>query len=83
MALYIISYDLIDPGQNYEKVSKGLKKIGAKSVLLSQWAVEVDNTTAEKLFDAIHPLFDGNDKLLVTKVSDWVGIRLMTDLNTL
>ena len=37
MALYLISYDLLKPGKNYDPLLDALTQQGAKRVLLSQW----------------------------------------------
>ena len=39
MALYLISYDLLTPGKNYDPLIDALTQQGAKRVLLSQWTL--------------------------------------------
>ena len=46
---YIISYDLVAPGRNYQPLSDELARIGAQRVLLSQFAVRRVGTTASAL----------------------------------
>lgn len=79
---YIISYDLIAPGKNYQPLYDALQAAGAKRVLLSQWAVKI-NQTAEQLRDAIRAYMDANDRLLVDELSDsnWASWNALIDLN--
>ena len=39
MALYLISYDLLKPGKNYDPLIDALTQQGAKRVLVSQWTL--------------------------------------------
>ena len=41
---YLISYDLMKPGKNYDALWAALKEIGAKRVLESEWLVKRINT---------------------------------------
>ncbi len=60
-----ISYDLMNPGQNYEKVAAAIKSLGtASKLLLSLWYVK-SNYTAEQAQDAVAKANDPNDKILV------------------
>ncbi len=64
--LYIISYDLNAPGQNYEPLYDALRDLGARRILASQWAVDRDNTSCRQLYSHLARYVDANDKLLVT-----------------
>jgi hypothetical protein len=65
-----ISYDLMNPGQNYEKVTTAIKSLGtASKLLLSLWYVK-SNYTAEQARDAIGRAADPNDKILVIDVTN-------------
>jgi CTP synthase (UTP-ammonia lyase) len=60
-----ISYDLMNPGQNYEKVAAAIRSLGtASKLLLSLWYVK-SNHTAEQARDAVAKAADPNDKILV------------------
>ena len=80
---YIISYDLVAPGRNYQPLSDELARIGAQRVLLSQFAVRRVGTTASALRDHLKKFIDSNDGLLVTCLdsSDWAYLNTMTDPN--
>jgi hypothetical protein len=65
-----ISYDLMNPGQNYEKVAAAIKSLGtASKLLLSLWYVK-STYTAEQARDAVAKAVDPNDKILVVDVTN-------------
>ena len=67
--LYIISYDLNKPGQNYPELYKAIKTCGSWSHRLdSTWLVD-SNLYAQSISDRITPHIDKNDYLLVFRLS--------------
>lgn len=82
---YVISYDLLKPGQKYDALWKELERLKAKRVLESQWAVRRTNTNAEKLRDHFKIFIDSNDRILVVCVDndDWAGWNLRNKISTL
>ena len=80
---YVISYDLNNPGQDYESLISALKRSGAKRVLQSQWCGRWKDTTAADLRDAFWQYMDSNDRLLVTCIdsTDWAGMRLIIKIS--
>jgi hypothetical protein len=65
-----ISYDLMNPGQNYEKVAKAIVSLGTASKLLfSLWYVN-SNFTAPQARDAVAAAADPNDKILVVDATN-------------
>lgn len=65
-----ISYDLMNPGQNYEKVATAIKSLGtASKLLLSLWYVKSDYT-ADQARDVVAKAVDANDKILVVDVTN-------------
>lgn len=46
MALYIVSYDLNKPEQDYPKLISELKRLGAIKILYSEWLLKIDETAA-------------------------------------
>ena len=82
--LYIISYDLRKPGQDYKNLYAALKKISAKRVMQSLWAVKRINTNPVKLRDYLRTFVDADDRLLVAtfESSDWASWNAMVDFNT-
>jgi len=80
---YLISYDLIVPGKNYQPLWNALAELGAKKVLLSQYIVRRNNTSAVGLRDHLVQFVDANDRLLVVCLdsTDWAGRHLMVQVN--
>lgn len=71
MNVYLISYDLHSPGQDYEKVHEAIKSINPKSwakVLESLWLVP-SNLSIVQIRDRIANSMDRNDRLFVTEIS--------------
>ena len=81
--LYLISYDLTLPDRDYKTLHRELRKMGAKPVLKSQWAVKLNNTTTTNLRDLLSDFLDDNDVLLVTLFTSWASFNLSTDFDKL
>ena len=76
MARYIVSYDLSQPGQDYDDLYKRIKSYGSwAEVTESSWAIETDQT-AKEILDYLKPAMDHNDRLLVGRLgtSAWTGL---------
>jgi hypothetical protein len=84
---YEISYDLNKPETafDYKRLYKELNELGAKKILYSQWVVHRTGTSAANLRDYLWKFMDGNDRLMVVCLnsSDWAGMNLMNDPNTM
>ena len=82
---YIISYDLVAPGRDYQTLWNELARMGAQRVLQSQWAVRRVETSAAGLRDHFRQFIDSNDRLLVTCLdsSDWASLNAITDPNNI
>ena len=82
---YVISYDLNEPGQDYERLFAALKDWGAKKVLYSQWCVRRNGTTAAKVSDHFWQYMDSNDRILVIAIdgTGWAGYRLMNKISAM
>lgn len=83
MARFVISYDLITPGKNYDALWAELGRLQAKRVLLSQWAGRINATSASHLRDHLRQYIDANDRILVMDAdsADWAGYNLMARLD--
>ena len=77
MNTYIISYDLSEPGQNYEDVLNAIKEHSGWARLGgSAYVVLSENSTAE-VRDKIAAAIDSNDKLFVGTINApaaWIGL---------
>lgn len=83
MPLYLISYDLIKPEKDYPDLIDHLEQIGAKRILLSEWALRGDFTAKDVYADVWKNGKMGvKDKLFVTRMNGWVaspsmGIKIL------
>jgi len=80
MKSYLITYDLMKQGQNYEELYKEIKAIGSWChILESNWVIKTD-LTAVQVRDRITPHIDKNDKVFVAHLSgEAAWIRLDTE----
>lgn len=74
---YLITYDLVAPGQDYEDLFEAIKEIadGNWHALDSVWLIGHAGPAAT-IRDALLPHIDPNDKLLVVKLTGegaWKG----------
>ena len=82
MPLYLISYDLLMPGKNYEPLIDALTQQGAKRVLLSQWTLNT-YSSPKQIRDWARRYMDNNDRILILEInSNWSSYATLVDLNT-
>jgi CRISPR associated protein Cas2. len=67
---YVITYDLMKPGKDYEPLWKALASIGAVRILASVWLVRRTGTTPKGIGDYLVGFMDANDRIFVTEVPD-------------
>jgi hypothetical protein len=80
---FLISYDLRQPGRNYQPLWDELARVGAFRVLLSAWYLN-GNYTCSQLRDHFRQYIDANDALLVVEFAynaAWTG-QLIQNLPT-
>lgn len=66
---YLVSYDLIGPNRDYDKIIGKIKTYSSWArVLESVWVIKTDKT-ATQLRDDLFSAMDGNDKLFVAQLS--------------
>ena len=83
MPVFMVSYDLHRPGQQYERLLNTLEhELQGRRVLHCQWAVRAKGDAKAVLAHLRPTLIDGNDRLLVMDRDslDWAGINLATRL---
>ena len=71
--VYIVTYDLNNPGQNYENVIQAIKDASTGaccSYWKSSFLIKSNYQTATEVFDIIKPNFDKNDSCLVIEVKN-------------
>lgn len=69
MALYLVSYDLDKPGQDYPDLIARLKQFGAQRVLYSEWLM-VNNASSQAIRDDLLRFMDSNDRLFVAELKN-------------
>lgn len=72
--VYLITYDLNKPRQNYAGLYEAIKELGAWwHYLDSTWIVDT-SLNSSQIYDRIHPTMDSNDYLLIIRVTrDYKG----------
>jgi hypothetical protein len=73
MAIFIVSYDLNAPGQNYQPLYDALESVIHCHPLDSFWLIDVDQSAVE-VREALRSFMDSNDSIAViefTPDADW------------
>jgi hypothetical protein len=76
-SVLLISYDLINPGQNYEQLMKLIKNYGSWARLGGSAYLISTEQTPVQVRDSLKSVLDENDKLFVgvsPRPSAWVGL---------
>lgn len=83
MALYFVSYDLVK-NKDYSKIIDELKRLNARRMLKSNWCLTRPTSGESKnLRDHFQKFIDSDDRLVVSEVTDWAGLRMMDNPNNL
>jgi len=83
MAVQLISYDLLKPGQEYTDLFDAIKSVGTKwwHCLESVWLVETALASSQ-LRDTLRSYVDSNDKILVVALEgNWATLGLTPKCN--
>ena len=85
MNTYLISYDLVAPGRDYQLVYDYMKKFGERAKPLYTVYLVYTDKLASQIRDELKNLVDTNDKILVIKVdtSAWASFNLSTSADWL
>ncbi len=67
---YLISYDLLKPGKDYQNLWDALHKINAVRILESEWVTNRNGTTPINVANYCLAHMDANDRILVTEMPD-------------
>ena len=70
--LFLITYDLKKPGQNYTELYDSIKGCGQwQHPMESTWVVKVSNlTSSNDIYNLLRPKIDDNDFLFVVEITD-------------
>lgn len=75
MAVYLITYDLKQPGRNYQPVYEYLKRFTHCKGMESVWLLETSKSTAS-ILDDLKSLTDKSDVVFVTRLQrDWASLH--------
>lgn len=69
MRMFLVSYDLNRPGQQYASLINRLEQLGARRVLYSQWMLRTA-TPVEALRNDLQRFLDAGDGILVVDVTN-------------
>ena len=69
MTVYVVSYDLRKPGQNYEPLWDRLAEWKAARFLESDWLIDTNPGFAVSIRDDLKRYMDANDGLFVAALS--------------
>jgi hypothetical protein len=69
MSVYLVSYDLDKPGQDYTDLINAIKQISGVKTLYSEWFVVTQTMNAKTIFDRLSAFIDSNDRLLIVGLS--------------
>ncbi|WBX83547.1 hypothetical protein [Sphingosinicella microcystinivorans] len=73
MAIFLVTYDLKKPGQNYEPVHDYLKQYNYCKGLESVWLLDTE-VPASKIRDDLSKLIDTNDETFIVRLQrDWAS----------
>jgi len=71
MALYLISYDINEKDAfEYKPLWERLEQLGAVRILYSEWALEDEVGRAGAIYQAVGPLTQQKDRLLVQELTN-------------
>lgn len=74
--MYLINYDLKNPGQNYDDLIKAIKGYGSwAKIARSCWAIK-STKTAVQIREDLKQHIDSSDVLFVCKFEDWASYNL-------
>ena len=73
--LYLITYDLMTPGKDYDALIRALREIGAERRLYSVWLVRYAGVAPIDLAEYCLRFMDANDRIFVTEVPDDFSYR--------
>lgn len=73
MAILLVTYDLKQPGRNYQPVYDYLKQFTYCKGMESAWLIDTNISTGN-VRDALRAIVDANDAVFVVKItSDWAS----------
>lgn len=77
MKCYAISYDLIGPNRNYDKIHKAIRDLGFFACIHESLFIVKSTFTSSQLYDILIKNLDNNDKFLVIELgkdATWINL---------
>lgn len=77
MKCYAISYDLIGPNRNYNKIHQAIRDLGYYAYIHESLFIVKSSKTSSQIFDILIKSLDSDDKLLIIELSNnatWIGL---------
>lgn len=68
MAIYLVTYDLRNPGRDYTPVHNYLKRFVHCKGMESVWLLQAPDGSEKGIRDALNALIDRNDRSFVTRL---------------
>ncbi len=73
---YLVTYDLMSPGQDYSDLYRAIENLGeARHGMQNVWFIE-SNLTAVAIRDNLASFIDTNDKLFVCVIGSWAASNM-------
>lgn len=83
MANYTVSYDLVNC-RDYQRLIDELKRLGALRMLESDWCLARSHSgESRRLRDHFMKFIDSDDRLVVSEIVNWAGVRMLDTPNSL
>lgn len=80
LMVFLVTYDLVQPGQEYPNLIAELQRVGAVRLQKSVWLLEA-SLPAERLCDILQSYMDPNDRLFVVSIEsgnyNWAGRNML------
>lgn len=70
MQTFLVTYDLMSPGKDYQSLVSELQRLGGQRVLLSVWTIQSSHAATD-LRDHLAKFVDRNDRVFVAAMSSW------------
>lgn len=79
MSLYMVSYDLNNPGQDYKKVKDKIESLGSWCHYLDSTYLVKSYLNFETFQNEVTSVADSNDRFIIAKIDGTVGGWLSKD----
>lgn len=78
MSLFLLTYDLRQPGQDYDKLTDAIKALDSNHIMQSVWLIKTDMERTD-LFNRLHGLITKNDEMALVEIKGQPSAALDSD----